>query len=118
MAVTCVIINKDVEFAELLKKHIENADMLVHIRTFINGQCALKYLRENMINLVLIDPNTMGVSIRMIELLESKPMIVIASSSKKYALEGFEHNVVDYILQDVTYERFKRMIEKVTNRLT
>lgn len=96
---------------------IENSDRLIHARTFREGSGVLKYVRQNGINLALIDPGSLGGSFKLMEFFENKPQIVIASSTGKYALEGFKQNVVDYLLPDVTHERFQGMIEKVTNRL-
>jgi DNA-binding LytR/AlgR family response regulator len=39
-------------------------------------------------------------------------MVVITSAYQEYAIEGFEHNVIDYLLKPISFERFYRAVEK------
>lgn len=40
---------------------------------------------------------------------------IITSAYQEYGIEGFEHNVVDYLLKPISFERFYRAVEKAYN---
>ncbi len=117
MSITCVVLNNNLRFVYLLRNYIERSNMLRLIKTYTAGSYALKYLNENSVDVVFVEPSMLGITIQNIKLLDTRPMIVLTSSSVEYAFEGFENNVVDYLMFDATYERFKQMVKKVEERI-
>jgi DNA-binding LytR/AlgR family response regulator len=51
--------------------------------------------------------------LQIMKILENDVKIVVTSAYEQYAIKGFEHNVVDYLLKPVSYERFLKAVEKV-----
>jgi DNA-binding LytR/AlgR family response regulator len=49
------------------------------------------------------------------KLLQNRAQVVITSAYEQYAIEGFEHNVTDYLLKPISFERFYKAAEKAYN---
>jgi len=53
--------------------------------------------------------------IQFMQLLQNRAQVIIASAYNEYAFEGFEHNVVDYLLKPISFDRFYKGVEKAYN---
>lgn len=74
---------------------------------------AYNYLKTEKVDLVFLDIEMPGMTgIELIKNLKHRPIIILISSKKEYAVEAFELNVADYILKPVTLARFMTAIEK------
>ena len=49
------------------------------------------------------------------KLLQNRAQVIVTSAYQEYAIEGFEHNVVDYLLKPISFERFFKAVEKAHN---
>jgi DNA-binding LytR/AlgR family response regulator len=77
---------------------------------------ALLNFNNHPVDLIFLDiqmPQLNGV--QFMELLQNRAQVIIASAYQEYAIEGFEHNVVDYLLKPISFERFYRAVEKAYN---
>jgi two-component system, LytTR family, response regulator len=75
-------------------------------------------LRNNSIDLLFLDvqmPELTGISL--LKILQKKPLVILTTAYSEYALEGYELDVADYLLKPITFERFLRAVDKVTQRL-
>jgi len=74
---------------------------------------ALGILREKHVDLVFMDiqmPQITG--IEFLKTLKHPPKVIITTAYREYALEGFELDVVDYLLKPITFERFLKSVNK------
>lgn len=78
---------------------------------------AMEILRQQPIDLLFLDiqmPEITGISL--LKALQKKPMVILTTAYSEYALEGYELDVVDYLLKPITFERFLRAVEKASQR--
>src|SRR5687768_5404090 len=61
-------------------------------------------------------PEITGISL--LRTLQKRPLVILTTAYSEYALEGYDLDVVDYLLKPVTFERFLRAVEKAGQRLT
>lgn len=88
-------------------------------QTFTNARAASDYLQRNAVDLLLIDINMPDISgldfVR--NLPEEHPMIIFVTAYKEHAHEGFNLDVVDYLVKPVHPDRFKKALDKAAELL-
>lgn len=115
---TCVIIDDEQHALDLLRDYVSQVSFLDLKGTFNNPLEALHYVNEQPIDLIFVDiqmPQLTGLDF--IKLVKRKTNIIITSAFKEYALEGFEYEVVDYLLKPISYDRFFRAVQRVMSQL-
>jgi DNA-binding LytR/AlgR family response regulator len=75
---------------------------------------ALELLQKYPVDLIFLDiqmPQIMGTDC--IRTLKKAPKIIFTTAFRKYAIEGFELDAVDYLLKPISFERFLKAVNKV-----
>lgn len=94
-------------------------DLLPNIT--LAGQCydaieALGYLQNHEVDLIFLDLNMPKIKgFDFLKTLSSPPKVIVTTAYKEYALEGYELDVVDYLLKPFSFERFLKAINKIVN---
>jgi DNA-binding LytR/AlgR family response regulator len=86
------------------------------VKTFNDALSVYDFLNENVVDFLFLDiemPNLTGIDF--LRSLTHPPLVIITSANKNYALEGFELNVVDYVLKPLTLERVTKSLCKVVD---
>ena len=89
------------------------------LQTFTDAGAAVDYLRANTVDLLITDinmPDTTGLQL-VRDLGEERPLVVFLTAYKEHAHEGFDLDVVDYLVKPVSKERFLRALAKAANLL-
>jgi len=74
---------------------------------------AFNYLKTEDVDLVFLDVEMPGMSgIELIKNLEKRPIIILITSKKEYAVEAFELNVADYIVKPANLSRFTLAVSR------
>lgn len=97
--------------------YVKKVPYLTLIEACSSPLAAIEILRKNDIDLLFLDiqmPELTGLSL--LKTLQQKPLVILTTAYSEYALEGYEHDVVDYLLKPVTFERFLRAVEKASQR--
>jgi DNA-binding LytR/AlgR family response regulator len=81
-----------------------------------NAMQAMEYLHSNKIDLLFLDINMPKMKgLDFLKLLKNPPAVIITSAYEEFALEGYELNVVDYLLKPFSFERFTKAIYKINS---
>jgi DNA-binding LytR/AlgR family response regulator len=88
------------------------------------GKCsnafeALQALQQTSIDIMFLDikmPQLSGIDF--LKSIRNPPKVIFTTAHKEYALEGYELDVVDYLLKPVSLERFIRAISKIDRKAT
>ncbi len=118
MSLKCFIIDDEPLAIEVIESHISKVDELEVVATFQNAVKAFQELRKTPVDLLFLDiqmPRLTG--IEFIRSLTNPPKVIFTTAYREYALEGFELDVVDYLLKPVSFERFLKSVDKVFNSL-
>ncbi|WP_020535603.1 LytR/AlgR family response regulator transcription factor [Lewinella cohaerens] len=94
-------------------------DLLPHLELVQNcydAVEALECLRQQPVDLIFLDLNMPKLKgFEFLRTLPVRPKIIVTTAYREYALEGFELNVVDYLLKPFSFERFLKALNKVVN---
>ena len=78
----------------------------------------MPFLRSNQVDLLLLDINMPVMSgLEFLEILEPKPAVIVTTAYGQFALEGFEHGVIDYLLKPFSFHRFCKAINRCAGYL-
>lgn len=81
-----------------------------------NAMEAMQYLNENTVDFMFLDINMPKLrGLDFLKTLTKPPKTIITTAYKEHALEGFELNVVDYILKPFSFDRLVKAVNKVSD---
>ena len=111
--IRCIIVDDKPLAIDILKEYAAKISFLEVVHTTQNPVHALDYTRINPVDLVFLDiqmPELNG--IQFMKILNGFCKIILTTAYSEYALEGYEHDVIDYLLKPVSFERFYKAVEK------
>ena len=114
---TCVAIDDEPLALEVIKIYIAKIPDLNLIGSFSDAAEGLAFLQKNIVTLLFLDinmPNLNG--FELYYALQIKPMIIFTTADKRYAVEAFEIDAIDYLLKPFNFIRFEIAITKTYNR--
>ena len=114
MSLSCYIIDDEPLAIEVIESHISKIDGLEVKATFQNAIKAFQELRDNTVDVLFLDiqmPKLTG--IEFLRTLKNPPKVIFTTAYREYALDGFELDVIDYLLKPISFERFLKAVNKV-----
>lgn len=118
MKFNCVIVEDEPLARNLMIDYVSKVPSLHLVQACSSPLAVIDVLRNNSIDLLFLDvqmPELTGISL--LKILQKKPLVILTTAYSEYALEGYELDVADYLLKPITFERFLRAVDKVTQRL-
>jgi len=117
MKLRCVIVDDEPLSIEVLEGYLKKIPNVEVIARFNDAISAMGTLNEHEVDFLFLDIEMPKISgIDFLRTISNPPMVVITSANKNYAIEGFELNVVDYILKPLTLERVVRAVNKIIEK--
>jgi two-component system, LytTR family, response regulator len=113
MKIRCVAIDDEPWALELIKQYVGQFAELELEGTFDDAIEGATYLAENSVDLLFVDINMPDLTgLELVARLTEPPMVIFTTAHKKFALEGFDLNALDYLLKPIDFERFQRAVRK------
>ena len=110
----CIIIEDEPLAAEILQEYIADIPFLNLKNTYKDALRALEDMRSNDIDLIFLDINLPKLKgFDFIQTLKNPPHIIITTAYHEYALQGYELNIVDYLLKPIEFSRFLKAVNKL-----
>ncbi|EAQ42741.1 MULTISPECIES: LytR/AlgR family response regulator transcription factor [unclassified Polaribacter] len=114
MKIKCIIIDDEPLAISVIENHLKNFDHIEIVETFNNPLNAYRVLEQEKIDLIFLDINMPKMTgFTFIENLTYKPLIVITTAYREYAVKSYELNILDYLVKPIPFNRFLKTINKV-----
>jgi DNA-binding LytR/AlgR family response regulator len=113
----CLIIDDEPLGIKLIRTHLEKFESFE-----VAGECssalkAFEYLKSEKIDLIFLDINMPEVTgIDFLRTLTDPPYVIITTAYREYAIEGYDLDIVDFLLKPISFERFLKAINRYCNR--
>lgn len=116
---SCIIVDDEPLAQELIEKFVKRINTLTLLGIFDNAIEALEQVDKLNPDIIFLDinmPEMTGIEfIR--SFTKSRPHIILTTAYPQYAVDGFEYDVVDYLLKPIPFDRFMRAINKVKDKV-
>lgn len=113
MKLKCIIVDDEPLASEGLAKYVEIVDYMELTAIAQNPLELDKTLEDEPVDLIFLDiqmPFMTGLDFLKIK--TNLPMVILTTAYPNYALEGFQYDVIDYLLKPITFNRFFKAANK------
>jgi len=109
----CIIIDDEPLAREGMELNVQDVAFLELVGQFDNALKANAFLNENQVDLMFLDIQMPGITgLEFIRSLQNKPLVILTTAYPQHALEGFELDVVDYLVKPIRMQRFLKAVNK------
>lgn len=115
---SCLIVDDEPIAVEIIETYINDLNELHVAGTSNNALEALEFLKDNPVDLLFLDiemPRING--LQLLSALKNKPEVILTTAYRYYAVESYEHEVLDYLLKPISFERFLKAIDKFYRKM-
>jgi DNA-binding LytR/AlgR family response regulator len=113
----CLIIDDEPLGIKLIKAHLDKLETFEVVGECLSSLKAVEYLRTEKIDLIFLDINMPEISgIDFLKTLTDPPYVIITTAHREYAIEGYDLDVVDFLLKPISFERFLKAINRYCSR--
>ncbi|MEI7486251.1 MAG: LytTR family DNA-binding domain-containing protein [Chryseobacterium sp.] len=117
--IKCIVVDDEPLAISLLGSYVQKIPFFELVFSSENPIEALDFIQNNEADLVFLDiqmPELMGINF--MKIVGDKLKYILTTAYSEYALEGYEHNIVDYLLKPVSFERFYKSALKAQERFS
>ncbi|WP_426669256.1 LytR/AlgR family response regulator transcription factor [Mucilaginibacter sp. McL0603] len=111
--IRCIVIDDEPLALHILEDYISKMPFLQLVKATTNPIEALQLVQEGNIDLVFLDvqmPELTG--IQFLRIANGKAKVILTTAYPQYALEGYELDVIDYLLKPIAFDRFFKSVQK------
>jgi DNA-binding LytR/AlgR family response regulator len=111
--IRCLAVDDETPALDILEDNIRQVPFLQLVKKCKNAYAAIEILQQEEIDLLFLDIEMPGLTgLGLLKSLSSRPMVIFITAYRNYAVEGFDLDVLDYLIKPVAFDRFLRAAGK------
>ncbi len=113
MIIKCLVVDDEPPAREIIRRYIEEMPTLELVAECANAIQAFTVLQQQPVDLMFLDirmPQLNGNDF--LKTLKNPPKVILTTAYTEYALEGYELDVVDYLMKPIPFDRFLKAVNK------
>jgi DNA-binding LytR/AlgR family response regulator len=111
--ISCLAIDDETPALDILEDNIRQVPFLHLVGRCKNAYAAMEALHQQTVDLLFLDIEMPGISgLNFLKSLPTKPMVIFITAYRNYAVEGFDLDVLDYLIKPVAFDRFIKAVNK------
>jgi len=117
--INCLVLDDEPLALEVLEHYISKVFFLNLVRKCQHSIEAMQVLEENNIDLLFLDINMPDINgLQFLKSIKSRPLVIFTTGYREYALEGYNLDIVDFLLKPFDFERFLKSVNKANNLIS
>ncbi len=114
MAIRCLIVDDEPPAQRILERYIGDIPHMEMVGKVTHPSEALHVLQSEEVDLIFLDINLPQLSgLEFLKTVDRLPEIIITTAYPEYALDGFELNVLDYLVKPISFDRFMKAVSRI-----
>ena len=112
--IRCLVVDDEPLALDILEDYISKIPFLTLVKSTTSAIEGLSLVQSDAIDLVFLDvqmPELTG--IQFLKIINGKCDVILTTAYSQYALDGYELDVVDYLLKPIAFDRFYKAAQKV-----
>lgn len=110
---SCIIVDDEPVARKILHEFTEQTPFLDLLGKFENAMKAEEFLSNNQVDLIFLDIEMPKVSgLQMLKRINVGSMVILTTAFPQYALDGYEFDIIDYLLKPFSMHRFSKAVQK------
>lgn len=109
----CIIVDDEPVARKILQEFTEQVPYLELAGKFENALKAEAFLQSNRVDIMFLDiemPKLTG--LQYLKASQVQPLVILTTAFPQYALEGYELDIIDYLLKPFAFSRFLKAVQK------
>ncbi len=116
--IKCIVVDDEPFAQKGLKEYIEEVDFLELIGVCDNAMQAYPFINKGEADLILLDIEMPGLSgIDFLKSLHYMPAVIFTTAYPQYALQGYDLDIIDYLVKPISFQRFLKAVTKAKHFL-
>jgi DNA-binding LytR/AlgR family response regulator len=117
--INCLILDDEPNALEVLEHFIGKVFFLNLVKKCEHAIEAMQILEENTIDLLFLDINMPDIDgLQFLKSIKSRPLVIFTTVYREYALDGYDFDIVDFLLKPFDFERFLKAVNKANNLIS
>jgi two-component system, LytTR family, response regulator len=118
MNINCIAIDDEPLALDIIKDYCSRVPFLNLLHTFDNAVESIQFIHDNKVDLMFLDIQMEELTgIQLLNALKKRPFVILTTAFDNYAIQGFELDVLDYMLKPISFERFLKGVNRASERI-